>query len=101
VPGGHYRRRVAAAAARSGVTLLFTSEPRRLVVEVDGCLTVGRYPVTGTTTSVDAAAAAAGDSKRWLLHAVGWTARKTAKRLGGRRYDGLRRRALASRRDDA
>jgi peptidoglycan/xylan/chitin deacetylase (PgdA/CDA1 family) len=98
VPGGDFRRPVAAAAARAGITLLFTSEPSRSVAERDGCAVIGRYSIVAATGSAEAAAAAAGDRRRWLQQAVGWNARKVAKRIGGRRYDALRRRVLSERR---
>ena len=42
IPGGHYQRKVALAAARAGVSTLFTSEPSRRVTYVEGCRVVGR-----------------------------------------------------------
>lgn len=97
VPGGHYRRRVAEAAARAGLEVLFTSEPTRAVRHVGGCLVVGRYAIRRDTTGADAAAAVAGDARAWLRQYVAWNVRKPAKALGGQRYDRLRRRLLSSR----
>jgi len=45
VPGGCYSRRVAAAAAASGIKALFTSEPVTTSHRVDGCLVFGRYTI--------------------------------------------------------
>lgn len=97
VPGGHYRRRVAAAAARTGIEVLFTSEPTRAVRRVDGCLVVGRYAIRRGTTGAEAAAAVAGDSRTWLRQYVAWNLRKPAKAFGGERYERLRRRLLSAR----
>ena len=45
VPGGFYSRRVAAAAARSGIRQLFTSEPVASSHIVDGCVVLGRFSI--------------------------------------------------------
>jgi peptidoglycan/xylan/chitin deacetylase (PgdA/CDA1 family) len=95
VPGGYYRRRVALAAARAGITTLFTSEPVRTGRWVDGCLVVGRYSVLQTTTAADAAAAAAGRPGPWRRQYLAWNLRKPLKALGGERYDRVRRAWLA------
>lgn len=97
VPGGHYRRHVAAAAARSGIEVLFTSEPTRAVRRVDRCLVVGRYAIRRGTTGAEAAAAVAGDSRVWLRQYLAWNLRKPAKAFGGKRYERLRRRLLSTR----
>ena len=95
VPGGHYRRNVAGAAARAGVTTLFTSEPVRSARWVDGCLVVGRYPIRRNASAEDAARAAAGEAAFWLPEYVGWNLRKLAKQLAGERYEHVRRKLLA------
>jgi peptidoglycan/xylan/chitin deacetylase (PgdA/CDA1 family) len=97
VPGGFYRRRVALAAARVGITTLFTSEPVRTGRWVDSCLVVGRYSVIQTTTAADAAAVAAGNPAPWLRQYLGWNFRKPLKAVGGERYDRVRRALLARR----
>lgn len=43
VPGGLYTDRVAEAAARAGLEILFNSEPTRRVRSVDNCVVLGRY----------------------------------------------------------
>jgi peptidoglycan/xylan/chitin deacetylase (PgdA/CDA1 family) len=97
VPGGFYRRRVAVAAARAGIAMLFNSEPVRRVRSVDGCLVVGRYGIRDDTTAREAAAAAAGEPSTWRRQYVGWNVRKPMKVLGGERYDRARRAVLANR----
>jgi hypothetical protein len=97
VPGGSYRRRVAALAARAGIKTLFTSEAATAPRRVDDCLVVGRYPVRHRTSARDAARAVAGHPGPWVVHYVGWNARKAAKALGGRYYYRARRRVLNAR----
>src|SRR5579871_6139733 len=81
VPGGHYSRRVAEAAAASGLHVLFTSEPTLRVCEVDGCRIFGRYQMRRTTTSRVVGALAGGRaSARWrqsIARHVKKAARKT------------------------
>jgi peptidoglycan/xylan/chitin deacetylase (PgdA/CDA1 family) len=98
VPGGHYRRNIARAAASAGIRVLFTSEPVRRARNVGGCLVVGRYAVRRHTSSADAAAVAAGRTAPWLRQRAGWSLRKPAKLLAGRQYDRVRR-SLLSRSD--
>lgn len=97
VPGGDYTRRVAAFAARAGITTLFTSEPETTPRRVDGCLVVGRYLVRHGTGASDAARVAAGHRIPWLVQYVGWNLRKAAKAHGGTSYDRMRRRLLEAR----
>lgn len=97
VPGGDYSRRVAALAARAGITTLFTSEPDTAPRWVEGCLVVGRYPIRRGTSARDAARAATGHPAPWLSHYVGWNLRKAAKAHGGTYYERMRRRVLQAR----
>jgi hypothetical protein len=97
VPGGHYRARVAAAAAEAGIATLFTSEPVRTTRRVGSCLVLGRYAIREHTSAQTAAAAAAGDPATWLRQYVGWTLRKPVKALPGDPYDRVRRALLAAR----
>jgi peptidoglycan/xylan/chitin deacetylase (PgdA/CDA1 family) len=94
VPGGYYRRNVAVAAARAGITTLFTSEPVRSAHRVDGCLVVGRYSIRRDTSAEEAGKAAAGEATCWLPAYAAWNARKLAKRLAGKRYESFRRTLL-------
>jgi peptidoglycan/xylan/chitin deacetylase (PgdA/CDA1 family) len=96
VPGGYYRKNVAVAAARAGITTLFTSEPVRSAHRVDGCLVVGRFSIRRDVSAEEAARAAAGEAASWLPAYVGWNARKLAKQLAGKRYESVRRKLLAS-----
>jgi peptidoglycan/xylan/chitin deacetylase (PgdA/CDA1 family) len=95
VPGGYYGKNVAVAAARAGVTTLFTSEPVRSAHRVDGCLVLGRYSILRDASAEDAARAAAGEATSWLPAYVAWNARKVAKQLAGKRYESVRRKLLA------
>jgi peptidoglycan/xylan/chitin deacetylase (PgdA/CDA1 family) len=86
IPGGLYSRQVAVAAARSGVKLLFNSEPVIRCREVEGCLVVGRFTARRWTTPERAAALAAGRLgprlREWAVRAV----LTNARRLGGGVY---------------
>lgn len=97
VPGGHYSRGVARAAARAGVRTLFTSEPTTKKWEIDGCLILGRYTVFRGDGPALAAALASG---RWWpcwRQALSWNLKKLAKRAGGDFYLACRERYLARR----
>ncbi|HZI17551.1 MAG TPA: polysaccharide deacetylase family protein [Pyrinomonadaceae bacterium] len=96
VPGGYYSRAVASAAAREGVTRLFTSEPTERVNEVDGCLVFGRYGVQRWTGPAAVAGIVAGEILPRRRQQLAWTLKKLTKRVGGEYY--LRaRRALINR----
>ena len=99
VPGGHYRANVARAAARSGLEVLFTSEPVRDAHVEDGCLVVGRYTVRRHTSAREAAAVAGGDTRPWISQWAAWNVRKPAKMLAGRQYDRIRSSLLGLRSD--
>jgi peptidoglycan/xylan/chitin deacetylase (PgdA/CDA1 family) len=97
VPGGYYSQAVGRAAASAGIATLFTSQPRRAIGRIDGCALAGRFAVRRSTSERAVAAAAAGSPGPWLRQRAGWTARGLAKRLGGRRYERLRRTLLSRR----
>jgi len=97
VPGGYYSNAVGRAAASAGISTLFTSQPQRAVEQVDGCAVVGRYAVRGSTSCGAVVAAARGRATPWLRQRLGWSAKGLAKRLGGRRYERLRRYVLSRR----
>jgi peptidoglycan/xylan/chitin deacetylase (PgdA/CDA1 family) len=86
VPGGYYSRRVAEAAAESGVTHLFTSEPTAGLDRVGDCLVIGRYTVQRWTTPRAAAGIASGRLAPRLRQAVLWNAKKATKAVGGGFY---------------
>lgn len=90
VPGGYYSPQVARAAAAAGLDSLFTSEPVQTPRTVDGCVLIGRYAIRRDTTAETASRAAAGAARPWLRQRAAWSARKAAKRAGGRHYERLR-----------
>jgi peptidoglycan/xylan/chitin deacetylase (PgdA/CDA1 family) len=91
IPGGYYSRKVARAARRCGIDVLFTSEPVRTTRLVEGLVVVGRYAVRRDTTPEEAVAAAVGRASVWLPQYVAWNLRKPLKRTAGARYTGARR----------
>ena len=94
VPGGDCPERVVAAAARSGVQLLFNSEPTMVMSQRAGCTILGRYSIKRSTSPREAAAIASGARRpryrQWAL----WNAKKLAKRAGGSYWLALRRQLL-------
>ncbi len=91
VPGGDFAPQVAEAAAKAGITRLFTSEPTSESRRAFGLTLIGRYTIQRSITAETVAALAAGD---WLPRArqsVLWNAKKVTKRLGGERYLQLRK----------
>jgi len=97
IPGGWYSQRVARSAGAAGIAVLCTSEPRRTLWRVDGCVLVGRGSVHRHVGAAAAADLAAGKPLRWTLQRAGWDARKLAKRVGGRAYDRARAARFAGR----
>jgi peptidoglycan/xylan/chitin deacetylase (PgdA/CDA1 family) len=95
VPGGHYTKRVARAAAEAGITALFTSKPVRTAQHVGECLVVGRLPVKKSTSAIDASRIAAGDSALWLREWVGWNVRRSARAVFGNGYERFREAVLS------
>ena len=91
VPGGDFSPAVAEAAARAGITRLFTSEPTRAVRRVFGLTLVGRYAIQRWTSAASAAALAAGRWSPCARQALLWSAKKLSKRLGGTRYLQMRK----------
>ena len=99
VPGGYYTKRVARAAAETGIAALFTSEPVRTPHHVGGCLVVGRLAVKTSTSAVGAARIAAGDPWPWRREWASWNIRRLAKAVFGKRYERLRGVVLSHRFD--
>lgn len=91
VPGGDFAPRVAEAAARAGITWLFTSEPTTGTREMSGVTVFGRFTIKRWTTAETAAALAAGGWLPCACQAVVWKAKKITKRLGGPRYLQIRK----------
>ena len=79
VPGGYYAPRVAMAAARSGLRVLFTSEPTTECTEIAGCTVLGRYTVYRGMTAAHAARLVAGSYGARPLQSAVWSAKKIAK----------------------
>ena len=86
VPGGDFTPQVAEAAAKAGITRLFTSEPTSEARHAFGVMLIGRYTIQRWTTEETAAALAAGDWLPRARQAVVWNAKKMSKHLGGERY---------------
>src|SRR5262245_30572865 len=91
VPGGDFAPQVAEAAARAGVTRLFTSEPAIGARHAFGLTLQGRFTIQRWTTAETAAALAAGAWLPCARQAFAWNAKKLGKRIGGERYLQLRK----------
>jgi peptidoglycan/xylan/chitin deacetylase (PgdA/CDA1 family) len=91
VPGGDFAPRVADAAARAGITRLFTSEPTMSARRAFGVSVVGRFTIQRWTTASTAAALAAGAWLPCARQAMVWSAKKISKRVGGERYLRIRK----------
>jgi peptidoglycan/xylan/chitin deacetylase (PgdA/CDA1 family) len=91
VPGGDFAPRVADAAARAGITTLFTSEPTRGSRQAFGLTLRGRFTIRKWTTAATATRLAAGDWLPCARQAALWNAKKLTKRLGGEWYLQLRK----------
>jgi peptidoglycan/xylan/chitin deacetylase (PgdA/CDA1 family) len=94
VPGGFYSRRVAEAAARAGITVLFTSHPTTALAHVDGCVVMGRYIIRRTTSPQTVAAIASGAWGPRFRQEASWRALDLAKRVTGRSYLTIRKAIL-------
>jgi peptidoglycan/xylan/chitin deacetylase (PgdA/CDA1 family) len=94
VPGGFYSRRVAEAAARAGIQLLFNSEPTTRLERVRDCFVLGRYCLQQGMSAATAAAIAHGDLSPRLLQFLLWNSKKAAKRLAGPLYYSVRKSLL-------
>jgi peptidoglycan/xylan/chitin deacetylase (PgdA/CDA1 family) len=86
VPGGQFSTKVAQAAARAGLKILFTSEPTTKCWTVDGCLLLGRYTIQRWMSAQVAANLALGRLAPCLRQALLWNAKKITKKLGGEYY---------------
>jgi hypothetical protein len=94
VPGGHYSRRVARAAALAGIEVLFTSEPTASCYFVGRCLVLGRYTINQATSPSQAAAIASGRVAPRLRQLLFWNAKKMTKAVGGEYYLKVRKSLL-------
>jgi len=99
VPGGDFAPQVADAAARAGITRLFTSEPTAHIRQLCGTTVAGRFTIQRWSSPATAAAIAAGDWLPCARQALAWNAKKMTKRLGGARYLRIRRLLLGQAND--
>jgi peptidoglycan/xylan/chitin deacetylase (PgdA/CDA1 family) len=100
IPGGHYSRAVAAAAAEAGIRVLFTSEPVTRTRMVDGCLLIGRFSVQQGVSAELVAALVAGRALPRARLFLAWNGKKLLKAAGGPAYLTARK-AILSRRAEA
>ena len=91
VPGGDFAPRVAEAAAKAGITRLFTSEPTGRDRRMSGLTLMGRFAVQRWTSADTVAGLAAGAWLPCARQALLWNAKKMTKKLGGARYLHVRR----------
>jgi peptidoglycan/xylan/chitin deacetylase (PgdA/CDA1 family) len=97
VPGGFYSRRVAAAAARSGIRTLFTSEPVASSHVVDGCVVRGRFSVQQGIPRQWVASLVSGNVTIRFRQYLFWNSKKILKVIGGEAWLSIRRKILAQR----
>ena len=97
VPGGYYSRQVAAAAARAGIRVLFTSEPVTSSHVVDGCTVLGRFGVQQGVSSQWVAAVVSGRALPRFRRYLFWNGKKLLKTVGGESWLRMRRKILERR----
>lgn len=86
VPNGYFSNRVAEAASRSGINVLFTSEPVRNTRFIAGCHVFGRYIMRPRMAPERIVALARGRrGPRWNEYLL-WNAKKLAKVVGRDAY---------------
>jgi hypothetical protein len=90
VPGGYWSKRVAQTAARSGIDVLFTSDPTTSIREQDGALLLGRYMVLNGMSDETAARLAQGALVPRFRQAAWWKTKGAAKAILGDNYRRLR-----------
>lgn len=86
VPGGFFSLRVAIAAQRAGLKLLFNSEPTCRWSKYSALHVAGRLPIVNHTSAAMAATLAAGDARTILRQQFVWTGKKFAKAVAGGFY---------------
>jgi peptidoglycan/xylan/chitin deacetylase (PgdA/CDA1 family) len=94
IPGGYYSRRVAAAAARAGIRLLFTSEPVTSTQVLEGCTLAGRFVVQQGVSASWVGSVVAGEMRPRLQRYLYWNGKKILKGMVGSGWLSLRRRIL-------
>jgi len=95
VPGGFYSRQIAETAAKSGVKMLFTSEPVQRIVYVDGCAVIGRFSVKRGMGAMVPAEFVQGRRIRRFRQYAYWNLKKAAKAVSGPIYPWVRSMYLA------
>lgn len=94
VPGGYYSRKVAESAARSGIRVLFTSEPTTRISSVGQCLVLGRYSVLRGMSTPLVERLVTGKGPHRVRQYLSWNVKKAAKHLGGELWLAMRSRIL-------
>jgi len=95
VPGGYYSRQVAAAAARTGIRVLFTSEPVTSSHVVEGCTVFGRFGIQQGVSTQWVASVVSGHALPRFQRYVFWNGKKLLKTVGGESWLRIRRKLLA------
>ena len=95
IPGGAFSTRVAAAARRAGIRVLFTSEPRAGIWTAGGIQCGGRFTIWRGMPPEAATGFVDGRGAWRTRQAALWAAKKLAKRAFGPTYRRIRERALA------
>jgi peptidoglycan/xylan/chitin deacetylase (PgdA/CDA1 family) len=95
IPGGHYSRAVASAAAAAGIRVLFSSEPVTRTTTVDGCMVVGRFSVQQGVSEQWVTAVVANRAWPRARRFLGWNSKKVLKTAGGPAWLAARRAILA------
>lgn len=90
VSNGYYSRKVAEAAAMSGIKVLFTSEPTVATTKVSDCLVIGRYSVIGCSPVALSARLALGCKMTRWRQTVSWQLKKSVKTVAGPYYTTIR-----------
>lgn len=86
VPGGFFSRRVAEAARRAGLKVLFNSEPTCRWKMFGSLWVAGRLPIVNHTSAAMAAALSTGDRRTILRQQLVWSGKKLAKAVAGGLY---------------
>lgn len=91
VPGGLYTDRVAQAAARAGLEILFNSEPTRRIRSVDGCIVLGRYAFKTQSPTQLVADLASENMLTMFNQWCTWNAKTAVKRISPSAFRVIRR----------
>ena len=89
LPGGYYSHAAARAAADSGYTVLFTSEPETTPRQFGTCVLVGRHALLGSSGAGLAAALVARERRALYRQWAAWNAKKLIKPVLGPVYPWL------------